>query len=150
NLARGMSQKLVGICGSVATGKTTLAQALADAQSWPCAFEPVDENPYLKDFYGDMSAWALRLQFYFLGMRAVQHAKASANPTCTVLDRTVYEDGHVFARALHSQGHIADQDFLTYWRVFEIVTAALRPPDLFIYLRAPTSVLLERIRHRGR
>jgi deoxyadenosine/deoxycytidine kinase len=145
-----MPQKLLAVCGNIATGKTTLAEALTRTQHWACEFEPVDHNPYLEDFYRDMGRWALPIQYYFLSARAALHATASRRASFTILDRTIYEDAHIFARALHGEGFIADRELQTYWRLFQMVSSNLRFPDLVLYLRAPLTMLFDRIRNRAR
>ena len=57
---------LTGYHGS---GKTTLTKMLAKRYNWSPRFEPVEHNPYLDDFYRDMSRWSFNLQIYFLNKR---------------------------------------------------------------------------------
>ena len=45
---------------------------------------------------------------------------------------------------------INKRDWQTYWELYENVAAALKPPDLMIYLRCPVKTLKQRIRLRGR
>jgi deoxyadenosine/deoxycytidine kinase len=47
-------------------------------------------------------------------------------------------------------GNIDERDYYSYRRLFDIVVSSLPPPDLLIYLRAPVSVLIERIQRRAR
>jgi deoxyadenosine/deoxycytidine kinase len=47
-------------------------------------------------------------------------------------------------------GNLDERDYLSYRRVFDLLVAKLPPPDLLIYLRAPVSVLMARIRQRAR
>ncbi len=73
------------------------------------------------------------------------------NPGRRVIqDRTVYEDAAVFARSLHVSGVMDDRDHASYRMLYESVAAALRPPDLLIYLRASLPTLKRHIRQRGR
>jgi deoxyadenosine/deoxycytidine kinase len=67
-----------------------------------------------------------------------------------IIDRSIYEDAEIFARAAQRLGTLSERDYETYKRVFDIVVDELPSPDLLIYLRAPVSVLLERIHERGR
>ncbi len=53
------------IAGNIGSGKTTLTKMLAKKYHWTPRFEPVDNNPYLDDFYGDMKRWSFNLQIYF-------------------------------------------------------------------------------------
>jgi deoxyadenosine/deoxycytidine kinase len=44
----------IAIAGNIGSGKTTLTKMLAKRFGWNPRFEPVDNNPYLDDFYADM------------------------------------------------------------------------------------------------
>jgi deoxyadenosine/deoxycytidine kinase len=110
----------------------------------------VADNPYLADFYNDMRAWSYHLQIFFLGHRAQQYLELASSPQSAILDRSIYEDAHIFARALHHLGNLNERDYFSYRSVFDLVVAHLPPPDLLIYLKAPVSVLLKRIQSRGR
>ena len=59
----------IAIAGNIGSGKTTLTKMLAKHYDWKPLFEPVDYNPYLEDFYQDMSRWSFNLQIYFLNKR---------------------------------------------------------------------------------
>jgi deoxyadenosine/deoxycytidine kinase len=73
------------------------------------------------------------------------------NPGRRVIqDRTVYEDAAVFARQLHRQGVLDDRDHRSYRTMYEAIQAALRPPDLLLYLRADLPTLRRHIAQRGR
>ena len=112
--------------------------------------ESVADNPYLSDFYGDMRAWAFHLQVFFLGHRAEQYLEASRDTRSAILDRGVYEDFYIFARALHHMGNVAERDYLAYRRLFELVVGSLPGPGLLIYLKAPVEVLSGQIRRHAR
>ena len=59
----------IAIAGNIGSGKTTLTRLLAKRYGWTPRFEPVDNNPYLADFYADMKRWAFNTQIYFLNKR---------------------------------------------------------------------------------
>lgn len=145
-----MAKHLVIVAGNIGTGKTSLTERLGARLGWVTAFESVADNPYLPDFYADMRSWSFHLQIFFLGHRAQQYLDLVALPQSAILDRSIYEDAHIFARALHHMSNLSERDYLAYRRVFDLLVAHLPPPDLLIYLRAPVSVLMKRIRKRGR
>jgi deoxyadenosine/deoxycytidine kinase len=145
-----MAKRLILVAGNIGAGKTSLTERLGARLGWHTAFESVADNPYLGDFYGDMRAWSFHLQVFFLGHRAQQHLDMLALPQSVIIDRSIYEDAYIFARALHHLGNLNERDYLSYRRLFELVVANLPPPDLLIYLKAPVEVLVERIRRRAR
>lgn len=145
-----MTKRFVLVAGNIGVGKTSLTERLGARLNWHTAFESVADNPYLGDFYIDMLKWSFHLQVFFLGHRAEQHKKLASMQQSAIADRSIYEDAHIFARALHHLGNLNERDFVAYRRVFELVVEQLPRPDLLIYLTAPVPVLFDRIQQRGR
>ncbi len=145
-----MPKHLVLVAGNIGAGKTSLAERLATRLGWQVAYESVDDNPYLADFYADMRAWSFHLQVFFLGHRAEQQLTLMELPQSVIIDRSIYEDAHIFARALHELGNMTDRDYRAYLRLYHLVVATLPRPALLIYIKANTSTLLTHIRKRQR
>jgi len=140
----------VAVAGNIGAGKSTLTRILSERYHLSPVYEAVDENPYLEDFYRDMSRYAFHSQIFFLAARLRQHLR-QVNPGLRVIqDRTVYEDAAIFARLLHDDGVMDARDHASYRTMYDAVTSALRPPDLLIYLRASLPTLKRHIRQRGR
>lgn len=139
----------IGIAGNIGSGKSAMAQLLMEEFECSKIDSNGDSNPYLANFYGDMSRWALNLQVYFLThrFRAVQRAMWSEQ--LVVQDRTIYEDAYVFVDNLFHMGILSGQDHRTYRDLFETMVAFVRPPELLIYLKASVPSLLHNIRQRG-
>jgi deoxyadenosine/deoxycytidine kinase len=145
-----MAKHLVLVAGNIGAGKTSLTERIGARLGWRSGYESVADNPYLPDFYADMHAWAFHLQIYFLGHRAEQYLEAARDARSAILDRSIYEDFYIFTRALHHMGNMAERDYLSYRRLFDLVIESLPRPDLLIYLRAQPPVLMTRIRKRAR
>jgi deoxyadenosine/deoxycytidine kinase len=145
-----MAKHMIVLAGNIGAGKTSLTERLGGRMGWQTAFESVADNPYLPDFYADMHTWSFHLQIFFLGHRAKQYLELAASPQSAILDRSIYEDAYIFSRALHHMSNLNERDYLAYRAVFDLIVSKLPPPDLLIYLRAPVTVLVERIRRRGR
>lgn len=145
-----MTKRLILLAGNIGVGKTSLTERIGERLGWKTAYESVADNPYLPDFYENMREWAFHLQIYFLGHRAEQHIQLVNLAESAILDRSIYEDAHIFARALHHMGNLPDRDYHTYLRLYHLIVSNLPKPDLLIHLQAPVSVLMERIRRRAR
>ncbi len=145
-----MTKRLIVVAGNIGSGKTSLTERIGARLGWQTAFESVADNPYLADFYNDMRAWSFHLQIFFLGHRAQQYLELACSPQSAILDRSIYEDAFIFARALHHMGNLNERDYQAYRRVFDLIVNKLPPPDLLIHLRAPVPVLIKRIRSRAR
>ena len=145
-----MAKHLVLVAGNIGAGKTSLTERIGARLGWWTGYESVVDNPYLADFYADMHAWSFHLQIFFLGHRAEQYLQAANDKRSALLDRSIYEDAHIFARALHHMGNLAERDYLAYRHLYDLVVDSLPRPALLIYLKAPVSVLMERIHRRAR
>jgi deoxyadenosine/deoxycytidine kinase len=142
--------KHIAICGNIGSGKTTLAEKLSKHYNWLPLYESVDHNPYLRDFYQDMTRWAFHLQIYFLNSRFRQVNQIRENDRTTIQDRTIYEDAYIFASHLHQSGNISDRDYQSYLDIFNSMINFVKPPDLLIYLKADIPKLVQQIEKRGR
>ncbi len=143
-------KKFVAVAGNIGVGKSTLVRMLSETLGWKPFYEPVSDNPYLADFYADMSAWSFHSQVFFLARRLRSHYELSQHPTSVVQDRSAYEDADIFAQNLFMQGHIQPRDYRTYRELYEMAVQLLPSPDLMIYLRASVPTLMDRISRRGR
>jgi deoxyadenosine/deoxycytidine kinase len=142
--------KHIAISGNIGSGKTTLAEKLSKHYGWIALYESVDKNPYLRDFYHDMTRWAFHLQIYFLNSRLRQINEIRSNTTVTIQDRTIYEDAYIFARNLHKSKHITDRVYESYLDIFNSMINFVQPPDLLIYLKADIPKLVHQIQKRER
>jgi len=140
----------IAIAGNIGVGKTTLTKQLVERFGWTGFFEKEVANPYLADFYQDMPNWAFQSQIFFLKERLKDHLQIQAAETPSVQDRTIYEDAEIFAHNLFERGLMHERDYACYADLYAAISSSLRPPDLFVYLRASTWTLISRIRRRGR
>ncbi len=140
----------IAIAGNIGCGKTTLTNMLARHYNWTPRFESVEFNPYLEDFYADMSRWSFNLQVYFLNKRFQDVVEISQSDEYIIQDRTIYEDARIFAPNLHEQGYMSDRDFENYEDLFNLMMSLVRMPDLLIYIRSGIPNLVAQIQKRGR
>jgi deoxyadenosine/deoxycytidine kinase len=142
--------KHIAVSGNIGSGKTTLAEKLARHYHWTPLYESVEHNPYLRDFYSDMTRWAFHLQIYFLNSRFNQVRTIRESEKTIIQDRTIYEDAYIFAANLHRSGHINDRDYQSYLDIFHSMIHFVQPPDLLIYLKADIPKLVQQIARRNR
>lgn len=140
----------IAVAGNIGTGKTTLTRMLSERFSWTAHFEAVTDNPYLADFYKDMSRWAFPLQIFFLNNRFSAHQKVTRETSSAIQDRSIYEDANIFARNLYEQGLMEERDYQNYLALYNVMCQFLQPPELVIYLRKSLPKLKQQIQKRGR
>lgn len=144
------NQHLIVLSGNIGSGKTSLTQLLSERFGWQASYESVENNPYLADFYADMRSWAFHLQMYFLGNRAQEVETLLDSDRSAIMDRSIYEDAHIFVRALHEMNNLSDRDYQAYFKLYEMVLRQLPKPSLLIRLDAPVETLVDRIQQRAR
>jgi len=149
-MAKAKKPKHVAIAGNIGAGKTTLTEMLSKHYRWIPQFEDVDHNPYLMDFYDDMTRWSFNLQIYFLHGRLNQILEIQRGTETVIQDRTIYEDANIFAPNLHQMGLMSKRDFDNYFKFFSTIKTMVQPPDLLIYLKASVPTLVSQIQKRGR
>lgn len=149
-LSSATNPMFVVVAGNIGSGKTTLTKKLSERLGWKPHFESVQDNPYLADFYADMSRWSFPLQVYFLTHRFNTHKEIEALPASSIQDRSIYEDANIFARSLYDQGKLDERDYTNYRNLYESMIQYLSPPTLMIFLKRSIPKLQERIKQRGR
>ena len=140
----------IAVTGNIGAGKTTLTTMLAKHYGWSAQFEDVDHNPYLDDFYQDMSKWSFALQMYFWGSRFRLVKEIRESGKNIIQDRTIYEDAYIFAENLNEMNLLSDRDYSNYTSLFNLMKSFVSAPDLLIYLKADISTLTKQIAKRGR
>ena len=148
-LHAGFAKKLprfIAVEGPIGVGKTSLSKRLAASFNYELLLENSDENPFLERFYQNPKAHALSTQLYFLFQRAQQIQELRQDDMfqpVRVADFLIDKD------MLFAQQNLDSEEYELYLKVFRHLTIDAPVPDLVIYLQAPTSVLLDRIRKRG-
>lgn len=147
-----MQPKLfVAMAGNIGAGKSTAAKLIARHFGFELFHEPVVENRFLREYYGDMKRWSFTLQMEFLLARVEHHKSIDRLGGGCVQDRTLIEDPEVFAKYLHGLGNMSDNELDLYFDYFKRFNEGVRQPDKVIFLHTPdVNVLLRRISERGR
>ena len=140
----------IGIAGNIGCGKTTLTRMLAEHYGWTPKFEAVTYNPYLEDYYKDISRWSYNLETYFLAQRFKDVLEIAKSKDVIVQDRTIMEGVYIFVANNKAMGNLSDRDYDTYMQIFSLMMSMVSLPDLLIYLRSSVSHLVSQIQKRGR
>jgi deoxyguanosine kinase len=138
----------IAIEGVIGVGKTTLARLLALGFQSDLLLEVFEENPFLSDFYGDRQRYAFQTQIFFLLSR--YHQQRRKVPELLEQGKSLISD-YTFAKdSLFASINLQGDELDMYNRVHEALAEKILLPDLLVYLRADTSVLMQRIALRDR
>ncbi len=136
----------VAIDGVIGVGKSSLARLLQPVFGADLLLEVFEENPFLSDFYGDRARYAFQTQIFFLLSRYHQQRAAPG-----MVEQGPLIADYTFAKdALFARINLKGDDLVLYHRLHDALAEKVLAPDLIVYLRAPTPVLLNRIARRGR
>jgi len=138
----------VAIEGVIGVGKTTLARLLQPAFQAELLLEVFEENPFLSGFYADRERYAFQTQIFFLLSRYHQQRRGVTE----ILERGagLLSDYTFEKDALFAGINLRGDELEMYHRVHEALAEKIAAPDLIVYLRADTDVLMERIALRDR
>ncbi|MCX7725892.1 MAG: deoxynucleoside kinase [Chitinispirillaceae bacterium] len=134
--------------GVIGAGKTTLCKMLAEHYNARLVLEQVEENPFLEKFYQNRSSFAFHTQLWFLLSRYKQLFENVIQQDLfhhlTISDYIFAKD-HIFASI-----NLSESEMFLYEQLANLLKDKIPNPDLVIYLRASTEVLLKRIERRSR
>lgn len=138
----------IAIEGVIGVGKTTLARLLQPAIEAELLLEIFEENPFLSDFYSDRARYAFQTQIFFLLSRYHQQRRGVTAILAT--GKSLLSD-YTFAKdSLFATINLKGDELEMYHRVHAALAEKISLPDLLVYLRADTDVLMQRIALRDR
>jgi deoxyadenosine/deoxycytidine kinase len=143
---------LVAVSGNIGAGKSTLAKSLCERGGLHLVPEPVEDNPYLGDFYADPVRWAYHAQTFIMSVRHEQQKRAhelSRSGTSCLLDRCLHED-RIFAAVARDRGYLSPREWNTYATLHRALLASAPPPEVVVYLRTTPEVAFARTMQRAR
>src|SRR5512135_287463 len=142
------SSMYAAIEGVIGVGKTTLVRLLRAAFEAEILLEIFEENPFLSDFYSDRERYAFQTQIFFLLSR--YHQQRRTVPDLLAAGKSLISD-YTFAKdALFARINLKGDELEMYYKVHEALGEKIPKPDLIVYLRAVTPVLMQRIALRDR
>lgn len=137
----------IAIEGVIGVGKTTLARLLQSELDGQLILEVFEENPFLSDFYGDRERYAFQTQIFFLLSRYRQQLSM----LMTAMQKDISVSDYIFAKdSLFAHVNLRGDELAVYERVHSALGERIPTPDLLVYLRANTDVLMRRIAVRDR
>ena len=142
-----LHHKYIAIEGPIGVGKTSLAEILAKKLNSRLVLEGAENNPFISDFYKDISKHAFQTQMFFLLSRYKQQQELAQ----TELFQQGLVSDYVFAKdRIFANLTLDDNELKLYEQIHSILGGRVLKPDFVVYLQASTDVLLKRIAMRGR
>lgn len=142
-------KKNIAVAGNIGSGKSRLIEFLCSCYPLVPLRNCSAENPYLADFYNDMSRWSFHSQIFILSKKFQHFQKLSATFHSVIQNRTIHEDAEIFARNLFQSGNMSETDFKTYYDFYQSLASTLPAPDLLIYLHSSVAASRKRLQARS-
>lgn len=142
----------IAVAGTMGSGKTTAARLIAEKLHFHLLEENFGENAFLPRFYEDMPRWAFHSQTFFLMEKITQMmgTKDLLTKTPIIQDTPIEQDAFSYAKAQFRTNHMD----LAEWRLYKKILSEFQPylpkPDSIIWLDTSVSVIIDRIKSRGR
>jgi len=137
----------IAIEGVIGVGKTTLARLLQPIFKAQLLLEVFEENPFLAEFYTDRERYAFQTQIFFLLSRYHQQ---NAVPRHLAIGEQIIADYTFEKDVLFASINLSGDELDVYSEVHKALAEKIPKPDLIVYLRASTDVLMQRIASRDR
>jgi len=137
--------RYIAIEGPPGLDRTRLAERIGARLDATVVFDDHD-NPFLADFYADRTGAAFQAQLFFTLARhrqLVNLRQRDLFSQATVCDY-LFERDQIYAFT-----NLDDNELFIHQRLFDLVARDLVPPDVVIYLQAPTDLLLRRWKIRA-
>jgi deoxyguanosine kinase len=134
--------------GNIGAGKTSLASRISSDFNARLITERFADNPFLPKFYDDPDKYSFPLELSFLAER---YRQLKDELTSQDLFRAFSVSDYYFMKSLiFASSTLGGDEYALYRQIFGIIYTSVPRPDLYVYLHADTSRLLENISLRGR
>jgi len=138
-------KKYIAVAGNIGSGKSQLIEFLCSSYRLTPISNPSDDNPYIDNFYHEMSLWSFHSQIYTLAKKFQNFQKLSSTHHSLIQNRTFHEDAEIFARNLYKSGYMDETDFKTYYCLYNSISSVIPEPDLLIYLHSSVAASRKRL-----
>ncbi len=140
-------KRYIVVEGPIGVGKTSLVELIGENFGSRAVLERVTENPFLPRFYQNPKRFAFQAQMFFLLSRYQQQRELSQQD---LFSQSIVCDYFFAKDRIFASVNLDDDELALYQQIYELMDQRIPRPDLVIYLQAPTEVLRQRIKFRGR
>ena len=123
--------------GNIGVGKTTFCRKLQEKYDARLILEQFSENPFLPFFYENPERHAFSVELFFMTERHRQLQEIISD--------------YIFIKTLlFAKNNLNEEEYRLFNRLFHVLNAHFKKPDLVVYLHRPVPNLLHQIKKRGR
>tara|TARA_B100001013_G_C24545353_1_gene416394 strand:- start:10 stop:654 length:645 start_codon:yes stop_codon:yes gene_type:complete len=132
----------IAIEGPIGVGKTALAQHLGTRLNASVILDETD-NPFVGDLYNGRPGAAFQSQLFSVLSR---HRQQSSLRQADLFNQLIICDYLFDKDKIYAHLNLDDNELFIYQRLYDLLAADIRAPDLVVYLQTPNNVLHLRAR----
>jgi len=132
----------IAIEGPIGVGKTALAQHLGARLNATVILDETD-NPFVGDLYNGRAGAAFQSQLFSVLSR---HRQQSSLRQTDLFNQLIICDYLFDKDKIYAHLNLDDNELFIYQRLYDLLAADIRAPDLVVYLQTPNNVLHQRAR----
>ena len=134
--------------GNIGVGKTTFCRKLQEKYDARLILEQFSDNPFLPYFYENPERHAFSVELFFMTERhrQLQEELIQGN----LFNQQIISDYIFIKTLLFAKNNLNEEEYRLFNRLFHVLNAHFKKPDLVVYLHRPISTLLTQIKKRGR
>ncbi|KAA5535997.1 2-amino-4-hydroxy-6-hydroxymethyldihydropteridine diphosphokinase [Paenimyroides baculatum] len=140
--------KFLAIEGNIGSGKTSLAEKIAQDFNAKPILERFADNAFLPKFYEDQLRYAFPLEMSFLADRYSQLNQGLGQ--YNLFNDFIVADYYIYKSLIFAQVTLDTDEAFLYRSIFDVMNKETTKPDLYVYLHQNTENLLQNIKKRGR
>jgi 2-amino-4-hydroxy-6-hydroxymethyldihydropteridine diphosphokinase len=134
--------------GNIGSGKTSLAEMIAQDFNGKLILERFKDNPFLPKFYEDQTRFAFPLEMSFLADRHQQLMDDISQ--LDLFSDFAISDYNPNKSLIFSKVTLQEDEYALYKKIFDIMYSEVPKPDVYVYLYQNIERLLNNIKKRGR
>lgn len=134
--------------GNIGVGKTTFCRKLQEKYNARLILEQFSDNPFLPYFYENPERHAFSVELFFMTERHRQLQEELIQGD--LFNEQIISD-YIFTKTLlFAKNNLNEEEYRLFNRLFHVLNAHFKKPDIVIYLHRPIRTLLTQIKKRGR
>lgn len=134
--------------GNIGVGKTTFCRKLQEKYDARLILEQFSDNPFLPYFYENPERHAFSVELFFMTERHRQLQEELIQGD--LFNQQIISDYIFIKTLLFAKNNLNEEEYRLFNRLFHVLNAHFKKPDLVVYLHRPVQNLLHQIKKRGR
>jgi deoxyadenosine/deoxycytidine kinase len=134
--------------GNIGVGKTTFCRKLQEKYDARLILEQFSDNLFLPYFYENPERHAFSVELFFMTERHRQLQEELIQGD--LFNQQIISDYIFIKTLLFAKNNLNEEEYRLFNRLFHVLNAHFKKPDLVVYLHRPVTKLLHQIKKRGR